>query len=79
MSTSDLIVQWFQLTYSPNWAEFFYYFVNRYKKSKNTCRLLIVSGFQNQVNKIFNLRFSGSFVQVFATYFENLVENLRMH
>ena len=31
------------------------------------------------MNKIFKFRFSGSFGQVFATFFENLTENLTIH
>ena len=31
------------------------------------------------MNKIFNFRFSGPSAQVFATFFENLAENLTMH
>ena len=49
------------------------------EKSKNSCRILIVFSFQNQVNKIFNFRFSGPSAQVFATFFENLGETLTMH
>ena len=56
-----------------------YFFVNRQNKSKHTGRILIVSSFQNQVNKIFKFRFSGSSGQVFATFFENLTENLTIH
>ena len=31
------------------------------------------------MNKIFNIKFSGPFDQVFTTFFENLTENLTLH